>query len=987
MARSRPNSSSWLRRFVAGDIKRAYRKKNPNDANAHERFQEMAEAYEVLIDPESREAYDLYGTDAAGGLDGMGLDPEDLFAQMFGMGFGGPKGPSARGPRRGGKRKGETSTIPYDVTLEDLYNGKSAHFNVEKGVICGACKGFGGRPNTKPKTCGKCDGKGITTIQRSAGRGQVAVSQVICPDCSGEGLRFKEKDRCKKCKGEKTVKEKKRLEIFVEKGMSDKQKIVLHGEGDQEPGAEAGDLVFVLKQTAHPNFERSGSDLHTTVHITLSEALLGFSRILITHLDGRGIHVDSEPGRIVRSGDTIVVRGEGMPVHKRGDEKGNLFISFEVDMPSGEWLKGLDVKSLEELLPPKKPDVTPRPAIVDEVAYEKADLADFGEDDEDSEHWTDDEEEGEGDTVPILYACDPTLVVTCTASRSTIRMLTALSLLAVLVCTAARAAPDRVATHLIHFGPQGVNLWNLNRRVSDHVQPPSLAQSVFDNSTPGPHPASTPLDRKYPARFFRQPLDHFNPNISHSFAQRYWVDDRFYRPGGPVFVLDGGETSGAHRLPFLDHGILARLSNATGGLSVVLEHRYYGEIVAQSNGIYKINRLSWGLPRCSVPGESIPVQNFTTDSLRWLTNEQALEDSARFMREFSHPSIDRNLSALATPWIYYGGSYAGARAAHMRVLYPDLVFGAIASSAVTHAAIDYSDYFEVIRQTNDETCVAHIQSAVEAIDKLLDIPLLSRPLKSLFGLQDLEHDDDFVAVLTEPLGTVQETNWDPAEGTDDWERFCEVISSGGAGTTIGLVRVPAEVVNYANWIRKEVVPRCSDGKTIEECFGTWDDTKFQDTSQTSSWRAWTFQVCTQWGYFMPAPADPEQPSLLSRRITLDYTAKICKQAFPRGRHFSIPNWPKVEDVNRLGDFGLKADRLAFVDGSHDPWLAATPHSWHAPQRKDSVVRPFKLIRTGVHHWDENGLVEVWKEPGFIKRIHREEVDFVIRWLREGGFEA
>jgi len=80
------------------------------------------------------------------------------------------------------------------------------------------------------------------------------------------------------------------------------------------------------------------------VHITLSEALLGFSRILITHLDGRGIHVESEKGKIIKNGDTIVVRGEGMPAHKRSDQKGDLYIVFEVDFPNEEWLRGLDVK-------------------------------------------------------------------------------------------------------------------------------------------------------------------------------------------------------------------------------------------------------------------------------------------------------------------------------------------------------------------------------------------------------------------------------------------------------------------------------------------------------------------------------------------------------------------------------------------------------------------------------------------------------------------
>jgi hypothetical protein len=50
------------------------------------------------------------------------------------------------------------------------------------------------------------------------------------------------------------------------------------------------------------------------------------------------------------------------------------------------------------------------------------------------------------------------------------------------------------------------------------------------------------------------------------------------------------------------------------------------------------------------------------------------------MKNIKFPNITRNLSASHTPWIYYGGSYAGARSAYMRVLYPDLVYGAIASS-------------------------------------------------------------------------------------------------------------------------------------------------------------------------------------------------------------------------------------------------------------------------------------------------------------------
>lgn len=105
--------------------------------------------YEILSKADTREAYDRYGMEGMsrgggggapgfGGMDGM--DPADIFAELFGasMGFGFDYGQS-RGPRR---RKGQDSHIPYEVTLEDLYNGKTVKMNMEKEVVCGICKGY-----------------------------------------------------------------------------------------------------------------------------------------------------------------------------------------------------------------------------------------------------------------------------------------------------------------------------------------------------------------------------------------------------------------------------------------------------------------------------------------------------------------------------------------------------------------------------------------------------------------------------------------------------------------------------------------------------------------------------------------------------------------------------------------------------------------------------------------------------------------------------
>ncbi|THH30004.1 hypothetical protein EUX98_g4195 [Antrodiella citrinella] len=349
-----------------------------------------------------------------GGGPGPGMDPADIFSELFGGGPGARFGFDFGGPTSRPRRtRGEDSVITYNVTLEDLYNGKSVKMNMEKEIVCSMCKGSGGKGSAKPKPCTKCEGKGWSFVQTQVGPNRYTTSRAQCSECLGVGEKIREKDRCKKCKGSKTVKEKTRQEIFIERGMADRQRIVLTGAGDEEPGVPTGDVIFVLRTHPHSSFERSGNDLLTTVHITLSEALLGFSRILLTHLDGRGVHVTSPKGKIIKPGDSIILRNEGMPVHKNPDQKGHLYVILEVDMPDEQWLKSVDTQTLEALLPPKKTEMEPKPAVIDEVPFEEGDIVDvretpfagtnffdhgfdtqFGEGD-DEEDWEDDEDDDE----------------------------------------------------------------------------------------------------------------------------------------------------------------------------------------------------------------------------------------------------------------------------------------------------------------------------------------------------------------------------------------------------------------------------------------------------------------------------------------------------------------------------------------------------------------------------------------------------------------
>ncbi len=105
-------------------------------------------------------------------------------------------------------------------------------------------------------------------------------------------------------------------------------------------------MIFVLKLAQHPTFSRlspTSSDLHVTVSVTLSEALLGFSRIILKHLDGRGIRMTRKPGEIVKGGEIIAINEEGMP-ERGGGGKGDLFVTLEVEMPSKEWFNTIDAK-------------------------------------------------------------------------------------------------------------------------------------------------------------------------------------------------------------------------------------------------------------------------------------------------------------------------------------------------------------------------------------------------------------------------------------------------------------------------------------------------------------------------------------------------------------------------------------------------------------------------------------------------------------------
>jgi len=336
-------------------LKKAYRKlamkyhpdKNPE---AGDKFKEISMAYEVLSNPEKRKLYDQAGEQGikeGGSGGGGGMNPMDIFDMFFGGGGGDPFGRGSFGRQRGPRRT-KNLVHQLSVSLEDMYNGTVRKLALQKNVICDGCEGIGGKPGAVQK-CPNCRGTGMQVRIQQLGPGMMQQIQSMCGECHGEGERVDPKLRCKKCNGRKVNRERKILEVSVDKGMEDGQKVTFSGEGDQEPGLEPGDIIIVLDEKAHALFKRNGQDLIMKMDVSLTEALTGLKKAVKT-LDERTLVIQTVRGEVIKSGDLKMVRGEGMPQYRNPFEKGRLIIQFNVVFPPA--LEPSVAEKLASILPP-----------------------------------------------------------------------------------------------------------------------------------------------------------------------------------------------------------------------------------------------------------------------------------------------------------------------------------------------------------------------------------------------------------------------------------------------------------------------------------------------------------------------------------------------------------------------------------------------------------------------------------------------------------
>jgi len=308
----------------------------------------------------------LEGLEEGGGGGGGGHD--DLFSMFFGGG---------RGRRSAGPRRGEDMNHPIRVSLEDLYNGKTVKLAVNREVIVG-----------EAKMCQSCDGQGAVLELRQIALGMVQQIQRECHDCNGEGYMCKKK------------KERKVLEVLIEKGMRHNTKITFRGMADEKPNVEPGNINFIVQEKEHDLFKRKGADLLIQKTLTLKEALTGFCW-KINHLDGREVVIQSKPGEIIQAeapgGKPYVkmIPNEGMPSIGNPFVKGGLYVLFTVEFPQDGDLPEAAVEALRAALPGPSMDVEYDHETAEVVHLEAANVQHFGKgglQNHDSAYDSDDEE-------------------------------------------------------------------------------------------------------------------------------------------------------------------------------------------------------------------------------------------------------------------------------------------------------------------------------------------------------------------------------------------------------------------------------------------------------------------------------------------------------------------------------------------------------------------------------------------------------------------
>ncbi|KAI9294030.1 peptidase S28 [Neoconidiobolus thromboides FSU 785] len=380
---------------------------------------------------------------------------------------------------------------------------------------------------------------------------------------------------------------------------------------------------------------------------------------------------------------------------------------------------------------------------------------------------------------------------------------------------------------------------------------------------------------------FQQRVDHFNLNDNRNFSQRYYQNDNYYKVNGPLLLYIGGEGKLVSRSS--ESGFIVRIAQQLQAMIYTLEHRYYGE-----------SRL---------------FEDMSVDNLSYLSSLQSLKDIESFLQS----KRKENQKVIVV-----GGSYAGNLAAWSRKLFPNLIDAALASSAPVKALGDFYQYDQITAISFGEKCANIIANFTKNLDTLLNSKnsnAISK-VKEQFECQSVIDDTMFVSVLSDMFATAVQYN--RPNVPFNVNTVCSNIDY-----NMSFNEYLAYFSTAAKIYFKSQNKSCYDLTFIDEI----KDIKYNPDNAN---RQWTYQTCTEFGYYQTAPNSGI--SLRSQRLTYDWIYNtVCSK-----QHFSkLIGPPKVEDINQRYGGNELISKVIYTNGKLDPWsyLSVLPNK-DSPMNND-----------------------------------------------------
>ncbi|XP_055328720.1 putative serine protease K12H4.7 [Paramacrobiotus metropolitanus] len=414
-----------------------------------------------------------------------------------------------------------------------------------------------------------------------------------------------------------------------------------------------------------------------------------------------------------------------------------------------------------------------------------------------------------------------------------------------------------------------------------------------------------------PDQYFEQQLNHFNEADNRTWQQRFFVNDKYYKPGGPVFVMIGGE--GPENPIWMVEGQWIRWAEKFNALCFNLEHRFYGK--------------------------SHPTPDLSTENLRFLSSEQALADLANFI---TNQTASRGIKKPKV--ITFGGSYPGSLSAWFRSKYPHIVHAAISSSAPVVAVEDFTQYLEVVKNSLarfSPQCVDNVAAASAQLEEALQKPVSTKKLQTQFQLctpidvtvkKDVQNLVESLAGNFEGVVQYNRDNraFEGALATNiTIETLCDIMGDTSKGTALErYAQVNALLLNAYE-------QKCLNF-TYQSFLDPLLDVQWSDSTSEGG-RQWTYQTCTEFGFFQTSDS-ASQP--FSSMFPLKFFVDQCKDLF----NISEPVLQRgIQSTNLYyGGLDLHTERVMFVNGDIDPWHAL------GITRKHGHDSPAILIKGAAH---------------------------------------